>query len=299
MEPECTEATEKAEFYHRFSWETIRDLTVMSRDTQEDNDGLVIGDNGNGNSRSDMNNDDSDEFGNFSDASFENEDEEQDVMKYLDQLLPDSECSEDSSKKNSYLEQLILDERPHVIYEQVIQLRTTLRPFVWKNSRMKSNLWHILRIPDEEPKKKKSSDQEPLDDSLFTQLRSLIMDANIHTNFVLREHFKTTYNSPLTPASLQAIQRQTEEKEIPKLLTTRLESVEKLQDYHDKLCHAIDVLFVELQQLNKRQSDLEKDKTTFENVVTNLTGHTQRLYRDEIAIYNRRHKRKNKFSWGH
>lgn len=271
----------------------------MSSDMQENDGGLVISDNSNASRSSDMNNDDSDEFGNFSDASFENEDAEQDVMKYLDQLFPDAEYTGGASKEDFYLEQLILDERPHVIYEQVIQLRTALRPFVWKNSHMKSNLWHILRIPEEEPKKKESSDQVPLNDMFFTQLRSLIMNTNIHTNFVLREHFKITYNSPLTPASLQAIQKQEEEKEIPRLLTTPLDGVKDLQDYHDKLCHAIDVLFVELQQLDKRQADLENDKTTFENVVTNLTGHTQRLYRDEIAIYNRRNKRKNKFSWGH
>lgn len=250
----------------------------------------------------------SDDFGNFSDASFDDSIVEGvsqlNFDVYLDKLLPEKSSSKDFSVKNSdgkikcSLEDLISDERPHVVYEQLVQLRTVLRPFVWSRSHLKSSLWHILNLPEEESLEQKvKKKQDPLNDSLFIEIRSLLNDSNIHTNFILKDHFKIDYYPPLVPVSLKAVEEQDQERRIPKYLTTDIDGVEDLKIHHDTLCHAIDVLFVELRELNKRQLGLVKDKTTFENVVTNLTGHTQRLYRDEIALYNKKVRRKNKFRW--
>ena len=69
------------------------------------------------------------------------------------------------------------------------------------------------------------------------------------------------------------------------------------EDYHDKLCHMIDSLINELKLLKEKEFKLEKDKHLYENLVMNLTGHTQRLQRNEIALYNKKKEKKlNKFS---
>lgn len=238
----------------------------------------------------------SDDFGSFSDASFKSELEEdcEGVTRYLDELLPDCGDFDRSNSEPAALEQLLEDERPHVIYEQLVELRTALQPLSWDKSHLKANLWHILRIPEESVEKQPLR-EEPLDDSLYKQLISLLKDNNVTTH-LLRDRFKMNYNSPLTPLS-RAEDEKEQGRAIRGLLDKTVDAADDLSEYHDALCNAIDVLFVELRQLNDRQAALMSDKDTFESVITNLTGHTQRLYRDEVALYNKRIKKKSKFKW--
>lgn len=236
----------------------------------------------------------SDDFGNFSDASFEEQDE---VERYLEQLLPKDTCeplSQRNGREKLGLVELLKDERPRVVYEQLVQLRPVLQPLNWNKSHLKSDLWHILRLPEQEPAARVPVPERPLDDSLYKKLRASLEDKSTETNTVLRDQFRFDYSVPLAPGSLQF----EDEDDIPGLLTQSEENVNDLQKYHDQLCHAVDVLFGKLKQLQEQQELLISDKTTFENVVTNLTGHTQRLYRDEVALYNKKLKKRNKFSWG-
>lgn len=253
---------------------------------------------------------DSDDFGSFSDASVEQEDLVQDqknnldnVGKYLDQVLPMDGClpRESLREDEEDLNKLIQDERPKVIYEQLVLLRTVLRPFIWDKSRIKSNLWHILRIPERTKPVQQEVGREPLNDSLFIALCKMLNDKTIPSQTVLRDQMGIAYSPPLTPVFLQEEYEKEKEKEIPGLLAIQPDEVVDLREYHDKVCQSIDLLLERLQELHIKQADLVKDKTTFENVVTNLTGHTQRLYRDEVALYNKhKNKRKNRFSWvGH
>lgn len=257
---------------------------------------------------------DSDDFGSFSDASIEQEEERpsgetpQDpgddiagVDKYLDQILPLNDSIPKESPPNADLDKLIEDERPRVIYEQLALLRTVLRPFIWDKSHIKANLWHILRIPERTKPNKPEVGREPLNDSLFIALLKMLDDDKIPSQTLLRDQLGIIYSPPLAPVFLHNEVEEQKEKEIPELLATSPGEVGNLQEYHDRLCQSIDLLLTKLQESRDEQSDLIKDKTTFENVVTNLIGHTQRLYRDEVAFYNKhKNKRKNRFSWvGH
>lgn len=257
---------------------------------------------------------DSDDFGSFSDASIEQEeerpseetpqgsvDDSSHVEKCLDRVLPIDDSTLGDSLPNVELEKLIEDERPRVIYEQLVLLRTVLRPFIWDKSHIKSNLWHILRIPERIKPNKQEVEREPLNDGLFVALLNMLNDDKIQSQTVLRDQLGLIYSVPLAPVFLQKEFEKEREKDIPELLATSPGEVENLQEYHDKLCQTIDLLMLRLQDAHAEQLNLIKDKTTFENVVTNLTGHTQRLYRDEVAFYNKhKNKRKNRFSWvGH
>ncbi|SJM87748.1 uncharacterized protein ZBIST_3937 [Zygosaccharomyces bailii] len=249
---------------------------------------------------------DSDDFGSFSDASIE-EDEAQDnlasIANYLEQILPlnDDLANESAHGASPELESLIQQERPRVIYEQLVLLRIVLKPFIWEKSCIKSNLWHILRIPEKASAKTQKAGREPLNDTLFTTLCTMLHDDTIRSTAVLRDQFGLMYTPSLTPVFLQEQDEKKREEDVPELLALSPDEVDDLQLYHDKLCQSIDLLLARLQELQIQQSDLMKDKTTFENVVTNLTGHTQRLYRDEVALYNKhKQKKKNRFSWvGH
>lgn len=251
----------------------------------------------------------SDDFGNFSDASFENEVEEEDdnlVESCLNKIFPKEEISKSSKNVSNNsantLESLLKGGRPAVIYEQLVQLKTVLHPFVWNKSDMKSTLLHILKIDDKVNSNENIIQQEPLDDKLYTRLIISLVGNTSPSNTTLCDVFKYKYVPHLAHKSLVSEDEAQLEAAIPDIISTDIHTLEaesaasELQRYHDDVCNAIDLLYVQLKILNKRQSDLIRDKATFENVVTNLTSHTQRLHRDEIAYY-KKSKKKNKFSW--
>ncbi|EDO17124.1 hypothetical protein Kpol_1025p45 [Vanderwaltozyma polyspora DSM 70294] len=247
----------------------------------------------------------SDDFGNFSDASIEQDEGPVDgdlINNYLDAIFP-SNLYEDKSDPEieRKLVELVSDERPAVIYEQLVQLDTVLVPFIWNKSFIKSTLLHILRINDDAVDINPVMEEKPSDDSLFSRILNTI-NSNIQpTNTIMADQFKFKYIPPLTHRSLIEEEEKEQESNIPRLIAMDVDSLEsnsavsELQQYHDQLCNAIDLLYVKLKVLSKHENDLIRDKTTFENVVTNLTSHAQRLHRDEIANYNK--KKKHRYSW--
>lgn len=349
-----------------------------------------------------LENDSDSDFGNFSDASVEIdnsvEDQEKDEDSYITTqldscltLLFDQKHSlilnsgdrgkgsdENGKDKNKTdvelfsLEDLIEEERPHVIYEQLFSGRLHTQLFNWKQSYIRSTLLHILGVEQENEENehadismRRKKRQEPLDDSLYIKLCHLLESDQkfIHYNtMILKDYFNFIYSPRFTQPSHDSRmeEEQLEAKrendnqnntihstndhdydydydynfvgdddklntQIPKLLNqgndssgsgssasgdTTLCDIEEmtndeLQKYHDQLCNVIDLLMVKLKRLNKLQTDLTQDKTIFENVVTNLSGHTQRLQRDEIELYNKkfghkllRNQRNKRFSWG-
>ncbi|CAI4054865.1 hypothetical protein N7582_000187 [Saccharomyces uvarum] len=267
-------------------------------------------------SDSDAGSDTSDDFGNFSDASVENDlynhdsavtiSSEAVVGGCLDEILPDGDYSgleTEAVKSDRYeLLRLIADERPHVIYEQLVQLDFVLQPFVWNKSHIRKNLLHILRISDnngsENADRKKQ--EEPLNDELFKRISDIVeKNEQTATGLFLRDNFKIDYTPPMTLKSIQVEEEHEQEQHIPQLLAADFTGMdgESLRQYHDTLCQSIDFLVSKSKLMKKKQQDLLNDKTTFENVVTNLTGHTQRLQRDEIALYNKKRSKKKRFSW--
>lgn len=263
----------------------------------------------------DATSDSSDDFGNFSDASVENDLYNQDstltmsseyvVENCLNKILPNGDfILEGKTIKNDCfkLSKLIEDERPHVIYEQLVQLDPVLQPFIWNKSHIRRNLLHILRLSDNDDSAGAGGkkEEEPLNDELFKRICDTVeKNEQTATGLFLRDNFKIDYTPPMTLKSLQREEELEQEQHIPQLLTADFTDMdeESLRQYHDTLCQSIDFLVSKSRTLKKKQRDLLKDKTTFENVVTNLTGHTQRLQRDEIALYNKKRSKKKRFSW--
>ncbi|AJP83141.1 BAK_1a_G0001840.mRNA.1.CDS.1 [Saccharomyces cerevisiae] len=263
----------------------------------------------------DAESDSSDDFGNFSDASVENDlynqnstlttSSESVVDNCLNKILPKGEfdLEEETIKNDCFkLSKLIEDERPHVIYEQLVQLDPVLQPFIWNKSHIRRNLLHILRLSDNNGSEGVGTkrEEEPLNDELFKRICDAVeKNEQTATGLFLRDNFKIDYTPPMTLKSLQKEEEREQEQHIPQLLMADFTSMdeESLRQYHDTLCQSIDFLVSKSRSLKKQQRDLLKDKTTFENVVTNLTGHTQRLQRDEIALYNKKRNKKKRFSW--
>ncbi|AJQ15678.1 CPA_1a_G0001890.mRNA.1.CDS.1 [Saccharomyces cerevisiae] len=263
----------------------------------------------------DAESDSSDDFGNFSDASVENDlynqnstlttSSESVVDNCLNKILPKGEfdLEEETIKNGCFkLSKLIEDERPHVIYEQLVQLDPVLQPFIWNKSHIRRNLLHILRLSDNNGSEGVGTkrEEEPLNDELFKRICDAVeKNEQTATGLFLRDNFKIDYTPPMTLKSLQKEEEREQEQHIPQLLMADFTSMDKesLRQYHDTLCQSIDFLVSKSRSLKKQQRDLLKDKTTFENVVTNLTGHTQRLQRDEIALYNKKRNKKKRFSW--
>ncbi|CAI4252159.1 BAQ_1a_G0002000.mRNA.1.CDS.1 [Saccharomyces cerevisiae] len=263
----------------------------------------------------DAESDSSDDFGNFSDASVENDlynqnstlttSSESVVDNCLNKILPKGEfdLKEETIKNDCFkLSKLIEDERPHVIYEQLVQLDPVLQPFIWNKSHIRRNLLHILRLSDNNGSEGVGTkrEEEPLNDELFKRICDAVeKNEQTATGLFLRDNFKIDYTPPMTLKSLQKEEEREQEQHIPQLLMADFTSMdeESLRQYHDTLCQSIDFLVSKSRSLKKQQRDLLKDKTTFENVVTNLTGHTQRLQRDEIALYNKKRNKKKRFSW--
>ncbi|CAI1809742.1 hypothetical protein SEUBUCD646_0B01100 [Saccharomyces eubayanus] len=262
---------------------------------------------------SDVGSDTSDDFGNFSDASVENDlyntvtiSSEAVIDGCLDKILPDGNFSslEMGTVKSNCCElsRLIEDERPHVIYEQLVQLDFVLQPFVWNKSHIRKNLLHILRLSDNDGSDNAhlKKQEEPLNDELFKRICDIVeKNEQTATGLFLRDNFKIDYTPPMTLKSIQVEEEHEQEQHIPQLLAADYTDMdgEALRRYHDRLCQSIDFLVSKSKSLKKKQQDLLNDKTTFENVVTNLTGHTQRLQRDEIALYNKKRSKKKRFSW--
>lgn len=289
-----------------------------------------------------------DEFGNFSDASFEedldshsnindnnsnnNNKDIKDTTYFIDECFPLFDTNQierknvtDFNKDN--LSNLLSDERCNIIYQQLLNNEIMSDPIIWNRSHIRSTMLQILGIKD--VTKKPSSENDDynkkviLDDSLFLKICQLIDNSSNSSgqddkigkdgrvSMTLRDHFKIKYSPIVKQKPKALIDKETTDdillnEIIPNLLKFNIhdetkdddaDGNEKLVEYHDKLCNMIDKLVLQLKSIKQEQNELMKDKITFENVVTNLSGHTQRLQRDEIALYNKKmkRKRKNKF----
>ena len=272
--------------------------------------------------------DSEDDFGNFSDASFEPVEEVvaapsgestpsvQEALAAQAELVfgPEDDTTPAETAHTSDLADLLREERPNVVYHALVDSdKRDIPPFLWQHSNLRATVLKVLRL---DPASREQSPGQPTplpennstatqrDDQLFQKAWALASDTDIAVApgaQILRDHFGIQYLPPLVQPSLaEATQRESLAR-IPELLQ-RSASLEDEQDsaLHDELCNVIDLVVAELRGLAETQARLETDKKTFERVITNLSGHTQRLQRDEIAQFNKkksRHGRWHRFSW--
>ncbi|CCK69398.1 Laa2p KNAG_0C02870 [Huiozyma naganishii CBS 8797] len=274
-----------------------------------------------------------DDFGNFSDASIEAAEESEQgqedddavalmdepknipnvLNKCLDKLFgPNEETSSAPDTESQFqLDDILNEERPRIIYRQLVTAQILSQPFIWSRSHIRESLLHILGVDDKKRTTRQETREIQLDDSLYLRILQHLNVAKPNSESgstsgagslpLLRDRFKIKYAPRLAqPASLQEEIDKEQEARIPTLITEGIADRDTigLKEYHDELCHQIDSLAMKLRDLNGRQELLTQDKLLFENVITNLIGHTQRLQRDEIALYNKQFKKRGKQKLG-
>ncbi|CUS22935.1 LAQU0S07e03532g1_1 [Lachancea quebecensis] len=204
-------------------------------------------------------------------------------QEQLDRALGQREKIQYVNQSHS-LDELIKDERPRVVYDHLVLLETQLRPFSWRDSKLRSLLLQTLQISDEPdlPKARK-----PLDSSLYSQLKPRLGEEGVDYAALLSQ----VCGDKLSVNDKSSVQRVEilEAKDLEQLDT------EALRHVHDNLLDAVLAVCQEIGGTAAVRSELEADKSMYEGLVTNLVGHTQRLRRDEIADFNKKHKRGSKY----
>lgn len=226
-----------------------------------------------------MSDSDSD-FGDFEEASFkEKRNPNIDLSLVLDEVVGCSDINISLQNNESYkLRDLLENERPKIIYEQLIELDTYLRPFRWDQSHLKSILLRTLNINESSDSSKQLI--KPIDDSLFNQLLQ-VKDNQDYIPDILKIDPELKLDEEVEPIKLL-------EEDI-------IEG--NLKHTRDQLVLAINKIMKEIKENDTIKRNLLQDKVIYEDVITNLVGHTQRLRREEIALYNKKQKHKKRFSW--
>ncbi|SCV00593.1 LANO_0F07646g1_1 [Lachancea nothofagi CBS 11611] len=237
-----------------------------------------------------MSDSDSD-FGDFEGAS----DSEEQLMvspeKLLETVLGPRQAMAYTNKKHD-LSELIRDERPRVVYEQLVVLDPHLRPFQWRHSRLRSELLHTLQIEDvpETPKVTKV-----LDNALYKCLEPFLGNPESGNVSGIQSILGDKLLAPERLPTPKPTALELKIKDIDSL------NEQELSETHDQLIDALLAVCGTIHEIREVRAQLDADKEMFEDLVTNLVGHTQRIRRDEIAKYNKKNKRSlkygKKFKW--
>lgn len=238
-----------------------------------------------------MSDSDSD-FGDFAGGDEEGFSQSSSTDAFLDVLLGPAQEIKAQVDESHVLAELVEEERPRVVYEHLVLWDTHLQPFAWRRSHLRALLLKTLQIeePHEEPVGVRA-----LDDSLFVKIMG-----NLSENEKIIDAGSITASLGLLPVAKDV---KSEPRPCNELTALKLDILDanELESIHDELLCVIDRVYHDLREQLALQNELEADKTTFEDVVTNLVGHTQRLRRDEIAAYNKKHGRSSKhgrkFRW--
>lgn len=225
-----------------------------------------------------MSSDSDSDFGDFDQGSVHtnSEDENPNSVSTLTELIERTLGKPkfpDTEREVTNIEQLLEEERPRVIYEQLVLLEPYLHPVKWETSNLRSLLLRTLNVEEAAPQ---AAERKILQDSLYLKLEE---------------------NMTLSELGVKKLNSEVPHKEIPDLLAiSDFSSMteDKIKIVHDQLIDAIGHVLKDISDLNLEEKELLDDKSTFEQVVTNLVGHTQRLRREEIASYKKKNKIKVK-----
>lgn len=235
-----------------------------------------------------------DEFGSFSDASFDDFEEPQVIENSIIKLpqsvfsnpqeleikleelvnltfpgsLPEYENNEDTS---------ILNERSEQLLERLTSL-IYLKPYNWQKSSLRKQLLVTLGISDIDNNSRKRLNQFDADEYIVTPFKELNINDDEklklidETDYILEDYLTNLKN----------------DDELNKLSDEELSEINK--DYNLKLKMVENLLSI----WENEKFKLTEDKNTFESVVENLIGHTQRIRREESFKSQQKEKEKSK-----
>ncbi|OEJ83985.1 Uncharacterized protein AWRI3579_g2601 [Hanseniaspora osmophila] len=249
-----------------------------------------------------------DDFGNFSDASID-EDLNVNTSQFETPRLKNTNCDEqinsiielmfndtnnpeftheaevlESQQSNHCDINSLLSPRSRIIYEQLVCLPIQEEPpLLWSNSYMRVLLYNILNIKDHDKIKHEELNTSPskistletntpINSTMFNQITELL-------NIKIQHHVPETekFEEPVPKFNINEMK------------TELLQEIRNLSNNKELLELSSELIDIKLTHM-----ELLKDKQTYEQVINNLVGHTQRLRRNEIAKYNKKHHRQLK-----
>lgn len=191
------------------------------------------------------------------------------VGSLMSSLLGNSKLPQ-FERKHCNLESLLEEERPKIIYEQLVLLESHLRPLKWPKSDIRLMLLRTLNIEEQMPQPLKP---KILQDSLYVELEG--------------------NKNSLESLGIEKLNERVSDVEVSTLLgMSSFEdmSEDSLSIVHDQLIVAIHKVLIDINEMRTKEQELLEDKSTFEQVIINLVGHAQRIRREEIALYKKRNK---------
>ncbi|SCU87558.1 LAMI_0D06546g1_1 [Lachancea mirantina] len=186
----------------------------------------------------------------------------------------------------------LLQGRRRVIYEQLVLLDVALHPVSWRSSKLRSTLLHTLQI--EEPVPAPAVRRTALNSTLFDQIIAMLDSTGSTPDRATPD--RDFVSNLLRFGSEDSQSDSTALEDLLRSIPDQLPS-DQLLKLHDQLVFAILHCVNDIRTDLAQQRELENDIRTYEAVVTNLMGHTQRVRRHEIARYNAKHKRTSRYGF--
>ncbi|KAH3901710.1 uncharacterized protein SCODWIG_03183 [Saccharomycodes ludwigii] len=286
-----------------------------------------------------MSSDSDSDFGNFSDASFEEENDFKTENEVANQIL-EKDLKDGTEKKqqltvgnqndilerptkvashvnyddliNNYLNDLLstpnptyktddpaenstekytfqLDERSTIIYQQLVCLPFQVHPFNWNQSHLRILLLQILKIKDHTLNAAAAA-ADKNDDNLSAINKSNAACYDEQPNIVNSDKLDKLRDHTLFDKLMQKIPTTLKNADGDVNPTTISSGICQELDIPTDIFHEYIEKLVSLQI---KQANLLDIKSTYEQVITNLVGHTQRIRREEIEKYNKKKNSNN------
>ncbi|CDO95361.1 unnamed protein product [Kluyveromyces dobzhanskii CBS 2104] len=178
--------------------------------------------------------------------------------------------------KKVLFQDLLKNEKTKKVYDGLFPNGEPLPPVQWRKEPLKRIIMHSVDL------------KEPED------------DIEEHKEYIIQDLLYLKLEEQQQQSLDQLGYKKLNPEEVPDADLSQLLSYQdfdsipecELPVIHDQFLDAIETVLQELEGLKTEEQELLKDKATYEELITNLVGHTQRIRRDEIADFQKKHKNK-------
>ncbi|BAP71157.1 uncharacterized protein YBL010C [Kluyveromyces marxianus] len=177
--------------------------------------------------------------------------------------------------KKVLFQDLLKNEKTKKIYDSLFPDGQPLPPSQWRKEPLQRLIRQTLGM--EEPHDEEEEEEYVIQDLLYLKL-----EEDEHNTLESLGYERLNEDKEKVPSvDISELLAMQEFSSVP---------LEKLTVVHDQLIDAIEKVQNEINTLKAEERELLKDKETYEELITNLVGHTQRIRREEIAEYKKKHK---------
>lgn len=182
--------------------------------------------------------------------------------------------------KNVLFQDLLKNEKTRKVYDALFPNGKPLPPVQWRREPLQKLLRQTLNIDEPQEEEVEEKEEYVIQDLLYLKL-----EEDRDQKSLEQLGYKKLNAEGVPDADLSQLLSYQDFQTIPG---------NELPVIHDQLIDAIETVLLDLESLQNEEQELLKDKATYEELITNLVGHTQRIRREEIAEYQRKHKSKSK-----